>query len=978
MKNKLMALTLALLMIVSAIPAGAIGMVGVETADEISVAINETEYTAKTSAVLDEGIILSEGFEDIEAGTVVSAYADKDTCTAYKALDLASVAEPVANASLRPGDQLANVSVVEFGGSNVLKVDAVSGYSNTYRMVTLELFSDAGKTKGLTNDHPGKYSLSYRYYITGGATEAHIATAFDGTWWGRDWTDINHNTWVDYKVDFEISPDGKLTSSDWNGNPSTKDFSGNVSRFDFITQYTASASDICYYIDDIKLAYEPITIVTLTYVDKSGNTLYTQSATSNSSVTLAGETELGFVPMYEIDGKVYMKSTYTPATDKTIVVSETNIVFLEDFESYSVGDKLYREGDLGSKVLPPIWFGIKPSYMVEDYEAEIANTDCYEITLNGNTYRSTDSIDIAETAGNKYLIFKGYKAKFNNSGFNIKGLDFSKEGTYKLSMNLNVRKGTGGTWHQVGGGLVDPGSIGSGKLIGSSENEFVYFESTFKVAEKDGSYTIDATHNLTANTSTTVSASAVTAGQFKIYFNCANEGVDGDGSQPVEVYVDDIMLTYEEPVVISATFADDNGNAFDYSDVQEGKFVLPTAADLGLSYEPKFTDPNGNEYYPGTVYNIGGDVEFIVSESDVVLFEDFEETTTGNNTPAYVRGTLAGATIDCTSATISPDGDGAYKTQNISRDPTKYSDTPSFLQNFDISKPGVYTFSVDVELEVVKSADTDVVDNGFYANIQIIPGWNGICSNTVLNSDNPKATLTGVITVYEKNGELYYKAGGNAEKPYTTITDAANKWIRIGYVHSKDFKEATGTKAAHYAYADNFKVTYTPYSPETIKLASYRPENENETGGPAGIRFVSYVTDGQKTQSSEFGFVVTRKALITSDGVIDYDKLNLNGVEAVAYDKTTSAVNSDNVKVVARAAYNGTSSRIYTDDGNNINSSYKGLFAEFFTGVLYGMSTSQQKSDVFVARPYIKVDGVYYYGECHEASYNDVFNKANA
>jgi hypothetical protein len=101
-----------------------------------------------------------------------------------------------------------------------------------------------------------------------------------------------------------------------------------------------------------------------------------------------------------------------------------------------------------------------------------------------------------------------------------------------------------------------------------------------------------------------------------------------------------------------------------------------------------------------------------------------------------------------------------------------------------------------------------------------------------------------------------------------------------------------------------------------------------------------------------------------------YTKLNLSGVENVLT-TTTSGTNKDGVKVVAAAAYiKDSADKIFVKDGKVFG--LQGLYETFFTGVLCGLDDAVKKADVFVARPYAKVDGVYYYGDCHETSYNEV------
>ena len=562
----------------------------------------------------------------------------------------------------------------------------------------------------------------------------------------------------------------------------------------------------------------------------------------------------------------------------------------------------------------------------------------------------------------------------NSSGgasITLSNLIFENTGKYKLSYKIyhDFESGAFGDlkyFVRVGNpNFSSPNFFDSKWVTDNTTKTWITKTYEFEVYEEDGTKYLKAcdSNNYQAINTTTGAVN------FRIYCYLSTKPTS---ETTAPVYFDDICIEYLSPV--SANFADENGNAFEYdsaSALGSVSVTMPTAENLGIAYEPKFTDENGNEYIPGEVVTITKNTTFTVSVSDIVLMEKFdaqELTTYKALLPViYARDGFTGATI--VNAKVYKT---EYGTGNAYRQDIATSGTPTMANNISVEAPGVYTVSYDVGIEkdtYGKASDIQTwmraAGNGTF------DFWN---SKKVISLDEPTASATISFEVYERasDGVLCFNIGS------TEYLAADLTALRVAMVLSYPEGTADADKSTHYVFVDNFKVTYTPYAPETVKLASYRPENENETGGPAGIRFASYVTEAQTDASTEYGFVVTRKSHITVDGVANYELLNLSGVDAVAYDKTTAAVNSDNVKVVARAAYNGTTSRIYTDDGNNINSSYKGLFAEFFTGVLYGMSTNQQKSDVFVARPYIKVDGVYYYGECHEASYNDVFNKANA
>ena len=110
------------------------------------------------------------------------------------------------------------------------------------------------------------------------------------------------------------------------------------------------------------------------------------------------------------------------------------------------------------------------------------------------------------------------------------------------------------------------------------------------------------------------------------------------------------------------------------------------------------------------------------------------------------------------------------------------------------------------------------------------------------------------------------------------------------------------------------------------------------------------------------------------------DYLSLDGVTDEIGTKTTLAKNSHNVLLVAAAGYKDNVDRVYTDDGSVFGNEYTGLSngVWFYTGVLTGIKTAEQKTEIYVARPYIKVNGMYYYGSIKEVSYSNFFPSENA
>jgi len=179
-------------------------------------------------------------------------------------------------------------------------------------------------------------------------------------------------------------------------------------------------------------------------------------------------------------------------------------------------------------------------------------------------------------------------------------------------------------------------------------------------------------------------------------------------------------------------------------------------------------------------------------------------------------------------------------------------------------------------------------------------------------------------------------------------------------------------------YIDEISIEYKPYAPGKVNLKGYRDVD------PVGIRFASYVDSVQQEKCAEYGFIVTRKVFLENAAAaagtgVYTDYLYIENDDVIGT-TTSIAENDSGVKIVGTAAYKGTVDRIYTTDGSTFGSpKYLGLndAVKFFTGVVVGMTTDEQKAETFVVRPYIKIDGVYYFGTTYESSFNDVYNAAN-
>ncbi len=450
------------------------------------------------------------------------------------------------------------------------------------------------------------------------------------------------------------------------------------------------------------------------------------------------------------------------------------------------------------------------------------------------------------------------------------------------------------------------------------------------------------------------------------------------------IYIDNICLTYETPVSVS--FKDAGGESFAY-DVAKGyaplSVTMPTAAQLGLGYEPKFTDGDGNVYVPGQTATVTEDTVFTVGKSNVILYDTYDtHALTGWQSSLdveYAVGEATGATF-ANAKIYSYNGGKAYR-----QDAIYGAGIVANLGNkVNLKTPGIYTVTYDVCYDTVYGE----ADSG----TTVLADSIGVCTRAYLGNEigqsiarisaaNPTASITAKFELYEResDGVLCFKDlyGTEIETTNGVITS-----IRVAFVPSYPSGTPSANHAKHYAYVDNLKIEFEPYAPSAIPMASYRAADSEFAA--SGIRFASFVSASQKNNAAEYGYVVTRKTLLEAKvtGEESYETyLHLGGIDNVSATDTTTGENSSGVKVAAAAAYKGSIDRIYAEDGrifDNGEISFRGIIETFFTGVIYGITSDEQKAEEFVARPYIKVDGVYYYGDCYETSYNDVYAKANA
>ena len=121
------------------------------------------------------------------------------------------------------------------------------------------------------------------------------------------------------------------------------------------------------------------------------------------------------------------------------------------------------------------------------------------------------------------------------------------------------------------------------------------------------------------------------------------------------------------------------------------------------------------------------------------------------------------------------------------------------------------------------------------------------------------------------------------------------------------------------------------YSVETAAVASIRTDN------PQGIRFKADITTEVDSLASDYGWVVARDVAITGASLTREDLT----VEQTAFKTKVGYGRQDSVDL-----------KNYFEETDELKT---------FTAVIYNLPAGYEQ-DVLVARPFVKIDGVYYYG----------------
>ena len=155
------------------------------------------------------------------------------------------------------------------------------------------------------------------------------------------------------------------------------------------------------------------------------------------------------------------------------------------------------------------------------------------------------------------------------------------------------------------------------------------------------------------------------------------------------------------------------------------------------------------------------------------------------------------------------------------------------------------------------------------------------------------------------------------------------------------------------------------FIPRTINKNSLR------TGAVSGIRFASIINLSVKAglsaafegvEPDEYGFIVSRKALLNGETLTFGTAPNEKGVGVTPNGATyVSGVAFDKAKGI---------NRVYDNDGSKFSEVTAGK-NEAFTAILTGIP-EENYGDTLVARPYLKIGGLYFYGRAREMSMKSV------
>lgn len=308
---------------------------------------------------------------------------------------------------------------------------------------------------------------------------------------------------------------------------------------------------------------------------------------------------------------------------------------------------------------------------------------------------------------------------------------------------------------------------------------------------------------------------------------------------------------------------------------------------------------------------------------ELVFYEDFEGAsgtlTSGGYLPSLMRGTFAGKKVQfydrgsgsSYTAVSAPTGEG----QMLKISGGQYPQIS--LLNLGLSEKGLYTVMFDYYLP--EDASVLFMQSGF---------------NTQVNrwSDIPKGSVTTVSEIY------------------MLVSDTA--------LSSFELQSAAADPAF---YIDNIRIYYEKnIEPVGIEVSSLRSQN------PAGLRFVSYVSNAQRDRAEEYGYLLT----LDDETGRDYENELVFGVGDRV--ENTVLTNVYDLSYISASNYiKGTKDAVYSLNGDFLPKKLSLGDGIYFTAAMTGIPETGFQTKL-VVRPYIVYDGGVCYGNVVKRSLYEV------
>ena len=159
-----------------------------------------------------------------------------------------------------------------------------------------------------------------------------------------------------------------------------------------------------------------------------------------------------------------------------------------------------------------------------------------------------------------------------------------------------------------------------------------------------------------------------------------------------------------------------------------------------------------------------------------------------------------------------------------------------------------------------------------------------------------------------------------------------------------------------------FTATWSKFRPVLVRKSSIRTDN-----GAQGMRFSGYVTNENRQQADEYGFIVSTESLLKGNQLVFGENTS-----------ETDGVSPDGVKYVYGVAYDKEKGVdiVYATSGEVFGSAYwADIEGYFFTGILTDIPESGYEEKI-VIRPYARVGEVYSYGDPLKRSIRDIAQNA--